>query len=44
MTEEEARELGIRKLLMKPLLHSDLVLALQEVLEEVETPDRPRDT
>jgi len=44
MMGEEARELGIRKLLMKPLIHSDLVLALQEVLEEVETPDRPRDT
>ena len=39
MTEEKARELGFRKFLMKPLLRRDLVLAIQEVLEKVETKD-----
>ena len=39
MTEEKARELGIRKFLMKPLLRRDLVLAIQEVLGKVETKD-----
>jgi hypothetical protein len=29
---------------MKPIIHYDLILALQEVLEEVETQDRPLDT
>ena len=37
MTEEKARELGIRKFLVKPLLRRDLVLALQEVMEELDT-------
>ncbi len=41
MTEEKARELGIRKFLMKPLLRHDLLLALQEVMgEEVDTTNR----
>jgi len=40
MTEEKARELGIRKFLMKPLLGHELVLALQEVMEEADTTDR----
>ena len=41
MTEEKARELGIRKFLMKPLLARELVLALQEVMgEEADTQDR----
>ncbi len=39
MTEEKARELGIRKFLMKPILRHDLVLVLQEVLGEVEIKD-----
>ena len=39
MTEEKARELGIRKFLMKPILRHDLVLVLQEVLAEVEIKD-----
>lgn len=36
MNEEKARELGIRKFLMKPLLRRDLVHALQEVLGEAD--------
>ena len=39
MTEEKARELGIRKFMMKPILRHDLVLALQEVLGKVEIKD-----
>ena len=37
MTAGKAREVGIRKFLMKPLLCRDLVLALQEAMEDVST-------
>jgi len=36
MTEEIAQKVGIRKFLMKPLLRDDLVLAIQEVMGEME--------
>jgi len=39
MTEEKARELGIRKFLMKPFLRRDFVLALKEVMGELDTKD-----
>ncbi len=40
MTEEKARNLGIRKFLMKPLFRHDLLLAVQEVMAEGKNRDR----
>ena len=40
MTEEKAKNLGIRKFLMKPFLRQELVLAIQEIMgDEADTKD-----